>query len=301
MLKRHCLLLSFLISCSSATTSTSLGDPARLVDSLLEVDRGFATAAADTHVVAALVRMFAADVVMPAPGGLLVRGRDSVAGLLSTNPANLMSRVRWTPIRGGISADGRHGFTLGFMEIIGPDAAVTPMKYLSYWVRDAGGWRVRAFKRGRRPPGVVSTTMRAAAVPPRLVPASDDSAVLRHLATDLANQERAFSDEARKVGLGPAFVAFGSSDAMHFGGPTDTTFVVGSEAIGAGVGAGESGPATISWGAEDVVVASSGDLGVSIGFIVPDADSTGAPPPRFPFFTIWRRDSTSAPWRYVAE
>jgi hypothetical protein len=129
----------------------------------------------------------------------------------------------------------------------------------------------------------------------------DDSATVARFAAELSARERAFSDEARRIGRGPAFAAFGSADAMHLGGPNDTSFVVSAARIAEGVGAGETGVATVSWGAEQVIVASSGDLGVSIGFIVPDPDSTGGPSPRFPFFTVWRRDSTPAPWLYVAE
>ena len=50
-----------------------------------------------------------------------------------------------------------------------------------------------------------------------------------------------------------------------------------------------------------MIVASSGDLGVTIGTIVVNQpDSTGAHQ-KFSFFTVWRRSSPDQPWRYVAE
>jgi hypothetical protein len=49
-----------------------------------------------------------------------------------------------------------------------------------------------------------------------------------------------------------------------------------------------------------VIVASSGDLGVTIGMIHPNTPRAGQPA-NFPFFTIWRRANPTAPWRYVAE
>ena len=297
----HLVLFVSLSSCSGGSADRVNGTPQAAVDSLLAADRGYAESGADTNVVGALSRMMAVDVVMPAPGGQFICGRDSVIAALAANPANLISRVRWTPIRGGISADGEHGFTLGFMDMIGADSIVIPMKYLAYWIRGQEGWRVHAFKRSRRPDGPVSTAMMPAALPPRLIAPGRDSISIRRLADELRARELAFSDEARRVGLGPAFASFGSADAMHFGGPNDTSFVLGAPAIAAAVGLGETGGATISWGAEQVLVASSGDLGVNIGFIVPDPDSTGGPPPRFPFFTVWRRDAVSAPWLYVAE
>lgn len=48
------------------------------------------------------------------------------------------------------------------------------------------------------------------------------------------------------------------------------------------------------------IVASSGDFGVTIGLIRPDAPAAGQPA-AFPFFTIWRRPGVDAPWRYIAE
>jgi hypothetical protein len=67
----------------------------------------------------------------------------------------------------------------------------------------------------------------------------------------------------------------------------------------------EGEPATgssVSWAPDhDVIVASSGDLGVTIGTIVTnEPDSTGAKQ-SFPFFTVWRRAGPDQPWRYVAE
>jgi hypothetical protein len=287
----------------SPPSERARGTPAALADSLLDIDRGYSAAGADSNVVGSLRAMFSADVVMPAPGGRLVRGPDSVAALLASNPLNLASRVSWSPVRAGVSADGQQGFTMGYMEMQPADSTSIPMKYLAYWVREPSGWRVRAYKRGRRPIGTVPTAVMAPALPPSLVSPVEDTTVILRFADELGDAERAFSDEARKAGLGPAFATYGRADAMHLGGPDDTAFVISAAAIGAGVGAGETGGARISWGPEEVVVASSGDLGVSIGLIVPDPDSssTAGPAPRYAFFTVWRRDSTSEPWRYVAE
>lgn len=74
--------------------------------------------------------------------------------------------------------------------------------------------------------------------------------------------------------------------------------------IGAGVGAGRPGTGSpVSWGPDyKTIVAASGDFGVTIGHIVPNAPGAdGKPQPGRPFFTIWRRDSTRDPWKYIAE
>jgi hypothetical protein len=87
------------------------------------------------------------------------------------------------------------------------------------------------------------------------------------------------------------------------GGPNDAAFVIGSEAIGKAVGAGQpANGSSVSWSAESVIVASSGDLGVTIGYIRPNAPAGASPAPApIPFFTVWRRASATAPWRYIAE
>jgi hypothetical protein len=104
------------------------------------------------------------------------------------------------------------------------------------------------------------------------------------------------------MGIGAAFKKYGSPDAINLSGPDVATFLSGNEAIGNAVGSG--GPANtspVNWGPEKTIVATSGDFGVTIGYIVrnqPGPD--GKVPPGQPFFTIWRRDAAGA-WRYVAE
>lgn len=62
---------------------------------------------------------------------------------------------------------------------------------------------------------------------------------------------------------------------------------------------GDVARAPIEWSADRVIVAGSGDLGVTIGMIRPNAPS--ATRRAIPFFTIWRRDGAARPWRYIAE
>jgi hypothetical protein len=113
----------------------------------------------------------------------------------------------------------------------------------------------------------------------------------------------AFSAEAKIIGLGVAFARFGSADAVNMGGPDDAAFVVGSEAIGRSVSGGKpADPSTLSWAPDRTIVASSGDLGVTIGLIRPNAPFTDANAPTvFPFFTVWHRANPKDPRLYIAE
>jgi ketosteroid isomerase-like protein len=274
--------------------------PATAVEELLEADRAFARTGAAKDTITALSAMFADDVIAGVPGGAFVDSRQKLVEALKANPDNAASRVEWAPIRGGISADGLHGFTFGYMTMHKKDGTSVPWKYLAYWMKGPQGWRVAAYRRRPRPEGVVSTTMMPPSLPARLVPPSADAAAIEQYRKSLASAEQSFSDEAQKIGLAAAFTKYGRADAVNMGGPKDVQFVVGSASIGRSVGEGtptDSSP--VVWGPDHkVIVASSGDLGITFGFIRSTTASEGPP---IPFFTIWRRASSSDPWRYIAE
>ena len=275
--------------------------PQAAVDELLAADRAFSAASAKTDLVSGLAAMFDADVIMPLPNGKFAEGAVKVTEALRGTPDNVRSRIEWAPIRGGISADAQQGFTFGYMTLHRPDGTTLPLRYMSYWIRRPEGWRVAVYKRARGTEDEPKLAPMPPSLPERLVPATSDAATIERLRLSLAQAEGAFSDEAQRIGLGPAFVRYGSADAVNMGGPSG--YAVGSEAIGRRVAEGEpAGGSSVSWGADKAIVASSGDLGVTIGVIRPNAPpANGAQPAGFPFFTIWRRAGPTAPWRYIAE
>jgi hypothetical protein len=299
-------LIIVFVACASGganrSPSRSTATPAAAVASLLAADRAYAAAAPQRDLVSALAIMFAYDVAMPAPGERLAHGRVEAIDVLRGDKANERSRIEWTPLRGGVSADAQHGFTYGYTMVSRPDGSKVPGKYLAYWVRSPEGWQVSAYKRVQRPEGAVSVAERAPVVPLRLVPLAGDSTRAR-FAAELAETERAFSRDAQTMGLGPAFVRYASPDAMNMGGRTSPDFLFGPEAIGTGVGGAPEG-STIVWAPNDVRVATSGDLGVTMGYITISTTQVGTAAPtvqRVPFFTVWRRDDPAQPWRFVAE
>lgn len=290
-------LTSLALLCGAAATR-ALESPAQAAASLLEADRSFAQAAADGFLPDSLAPMFADDVVMPAPPGDLVRGRTQVLAAIKANPANIGARLTWSPLRVSVSADGRHGYSYGYMTLTPPKGDPVPQKYLAYWERQADGWKVSAYKRTRRPAGAVP----GSPLPP-LLPAG---AITGEGASDqagLAAREQAFSDRAQQVGLDQAFREFGHPEAINLGGAGNIEVVMGNAEIGRLVGEGTPKDASpVSWSAEWARLAPGGDLGITFGFIrhnQPGAD--GKTPPPIPFFTIWRRADRDAPWLYVAE
>ena len=291
------------IALLGAMPAQSRQTPAEVADALLAADRDFAERAARTDFVAAVVAMMADDATIPVPGVGFADGRAAIREALLRDTLNVTSHAAWAPVRAGVSADGMHGFTFGYIEVTRADGTVVPGKYLAYWVKGTNGWRVMAYRRGRRAAGEPARAMIAPALPAAAVAASTDARVIEAHRELLASAERAFSSEAQVLGLGPAFEKCGSADAVNMGGPDATSFVMGNVAIGRSVGAGNApGTSPVTWAPDHrVVVASSGDLGVTFGLIVPKPAAGQAASPGIPFFTVWRKASPSAPWRYVAE
>lgn len=281
----------FAIALIAAPALAKPTDPKAVVEQLVEADRSFsAEAATATDPVSGISAMFDADVVMPSPKGHAV-GRDAVVALFRENPSYRDGKVNWAPIRGGISADGMQGFTYGFLSLTGGDPARRERKYLAYWIKRPDGWRVVAYRQQVREAGEVPKEMLPPSLPAFTAePAADSTAHQESVAA----AEKAFSDRAQIVGLKQAFGEYGRQDAMNMYGGAG--FAYGLDAVVAGFK--EEGPAKIHWGTERSFAASSGDLAVSIGTILPNDPKEGA---GFPFFTVWRRDGPDQPWRYIAE
>jgi ketosteroid isomerase-like protein len=270
------------------------------VRGLVAADRAFAKASASTDLVTGITRMFAPDVVMLAPTGI-VRGAAEAGGTLRKNPDNQRSRAEWTPIRGGVSADGQHGFTYGYMTMTRPDGGKLPGKYVAYWRQTPEGWRVAAYKRAIRATGPVELGERPPAVPPS--GARPNALESVRYAAELQQIERDFSRDAQR-GFGAAFRKYAAPDAAHMGGPDDASFLFGPEAIGRPLDGPAPPGVSTTWEAADAIAAASGDLGVTIGAISTEevpTDSTGARRSDRPYFTIWRRDAPGQPWRFIVE
>jgi ketosteroid isomerase-like protein len=293
-------MLLWICLASMLALAQATGAPQAAMNRLLDADRSFSAAAAGKAPVDALAAMFADDVTVPA-GATFVQGQANAIAAMRGNPDNLVGGVEWVPIGGGISADGTHGFTFGYMTASKTDESKVPLKYLAYWVRGADGWRVAVYRRRPRAEGNVSLTMMKAALPARMMSASDDAGKTTNFGDSLVAAEKAFSDLAQKVGLQAAFAQNGRADAINMGGPKAAAFIVGAQAISQSVGEGAPADRSeLEWSADRVLVASSGDLGVTIGMIRVHTPEAGQPA-SFPFFTIWRRDDPSQPWRYIAE
>ncbi len=193
-----CLLGAALTGCAGRAAGVSSDatavDPQSAVDELIAADRAFASAAAAADLITGLTRMFAEGVIMSAPGrhAIGVKAADSV---LRTNAENATSRVEWQPVRGGVSSDGRHGFTQGYMTTFRANGETVPGKYLGYWIKGPEGWRVAVYKRVPRAAGYVSLAMLPPVLPRRGLPVGDAKKIQQYTA-ELRLAEVSFSNDA---------------------------------------------------------------------------------------------------------
>jgi len=291
------LLLPLLITLFVTEQSQT---PQQIADELLAADRAFAGASAKTDLISGLSAMFASDVAMPTPTGV-VYGSQKAVDALRANPANTGAKAVWTPARVALSTDGTHGFTAGFMTITRADGTVNPAKYLGYWERQGSGWRLLAYKRTPAKSAAPAVPV-SYLLPNQIIAAKLDAASIAKNRESLAEAERSFSRDAQTMGIGEAFKKYGSPDAINLGGPETLTFVMGNSAIGDNVGSGAPpNTSPVNWGPEKTIIAASGEFGVTIGYILRNAPGAdGKIPPGQPFFTIWRKDAAGV-WRYIAE
>ena len=271
-------------------------NPRQTFTELLSADRTFSTQGADLPIIESIPRMFASDVIVPAPGNRFAEGREQAIEAMRANADNLTGKATWAPIGGGISSDGQHGFTFGFMDVHRADGTTMPLKYLAYWIRQKDGWRVAAYRRRQRAAGNVTTQPMAPSLPERIV--ATTTSAPPNVVEGLKTVEKEFSDTAQRIGIGEAFAQFGHDTAVNMGPPTSTEFIVGAQAIGRSVSSGSKpGTSPVFWSADRAIVSPGGDLGMTFGMI---RSNDKPQDPGVPFFTIWKRRPDGT-WRYIAE
>lgn len=290
-----CLFLaSTSVSGQSAGEHTTINLQAT-VDELLAVDRDFAKAAENTDMITGISAMFDEEVTAPLPSGKFAHSKAELVEAIRANPANLKARVRWSPVKAGLSADGQHGFTLGYVTIQDEGKSEPRLsKYLAYWIRRPEGWRVLAYKRETRPAGSVSLDMLQPSLPAKPVIASVNAAAIERYEAELKQTEAAFSSDARTVGARSAFTKFGSVESVNLGSSAEVT--VGRPAMAAGPDI----PMDVSWAADGARVAATGDLGFTWGTMRPGGLAAAGGQQTFPFFAVWRRADLKDDWRYIA-
>ena len=250
--------------------------------------------AADRALGATLGPALTEDAYYLAPGRPVLAGRDAIVRALAP-PAG--RRAERTPLVAAVSADGSHGYTAGrLLEHPGAGDAPTHAKYLAYWRRDGGTWRVWAYVENPSPAAPDSAPAGPPLKPHRATSqsASADAAAL--LAADAQ-----FSALSAADGAGPAFGRFAERGALLLLGGGHR-MVWGDSAIAGFIGGAIPPPDRLTWTPRVGRLAPAGDLGFTIGdgtyrHVAP---SGGEQRSYSKYLTVWRRQPDGA-WRYAAD
>ena len=136
------LIVAFLLAAVVIVTPAAEAptqQPRAVADELLAADVAASSASARTTVIPGLTAMFAADVMMQAPGVGFARGIPAATEALTANPDNATAKVDWTPVRAGISGDGLQGFTFGYMTLHRADGTCWSLRS---WKRRAAATQI---------------------------------------------------------------------------------------------------------------------------------------------------------------
>lgn len=266
---------------------------------LRAADQAMSDAAEKVGSAQAFAEFVADDAVLLVDGVYAQRGKEAIRAWLAAHPLEAEGKVRWTPVRWDVSADGTLGYSLGNASVESGGTSVRPTgRYIAMWKHQPDGqWRVVAAVRNADktpmtpPAGFTPSSALPAAAPRALAPA----AVLEEAkAADIA-----FSTQSTQEGMGKAFASYAAEDAV---------LLIGSAGIfGHGAIAKAYAPFTLDkvdlrW--EPVLgdAAGSGDLAYTVGRAAYSEKSEQGPPAvdHIKYLTIWRRQADGQ-WRYVTD
>ncbi len=258
-----------------ATTADRASDR----DALLAADRALSDKTARLGVLQGFLPTLEGGAAYLHPGAPLLRGTDPIRVFLES--ADSLEPLAWSPAFADVSADGRLGYSYGWIR----SAGGTRAKYLACWRKDRAGWHIVAYARTAAVPANDSIT------PPRSV---TPGAQVRGRADpgELMSADSAFAAMSVAQGVKAAFLAYATDDGIVLGAGAQMS--EGREAIGAAFDRFPAG-AVLHWWPVAAAIAESGDLGCTVG------EATIASLNRYSkYLTIWRRQQDRS-WKFVAD
>ena len=245
-------------------------------DALLAADRTLSERTASLGLVEGFLPALIGGAAYLHPGAPLLRGSEQIRTFLESDT---LEQLAWSPVFADVSADGRLGYSYGFVRSEGKRG-----KYLACWQKEREGWRVVAYARSRTVP--VADSIAAVNVAP--------SAPVRGRAdpSQLISTDSLFAAMSVSQGAKPAFLAFAAEDAISFGGGPQLNR--GRAAIGAAFDGFPSG-AVLAWSPVGAAIAESGDLGCTIGEATIESLHQYSK-----YLTIWKRQKDGS-WKFVAD
>lgn len=245
-------------------------------DALLAADRALSERTASLGLVGGFLPALSGGAAYLHPGAPILRGSERIRTFLESDT---LEKVTWAPVFADVSADGRLGYSYGFVRSDGKRG-----KYLACWQKEREGWRVVAYARSRTAP-VTDSIAAVDVVSTAPVRGNADPA-------QLMRADSLFAAMSVSQGAKPAFLAFAADDAISFGGGPQMNR--GRAAIGAAFDGFPSG-AVLAWWPTGAAIAESGDLGCTIGEATIESLHQYSK-----YLTIWKRQRDGG-WKFVAD
>ncbi len=287
-------------SFAGASLLLPLSEAEEAHDGLLRADLGRVDSVAHLGFAAGLASSFTDDVVYLRGGLPIVRGRRAAAAIVAAESLSAGTAVRWQPVRAEASADGRSGYSYGYTVLsASAGAAGAPSirvdRYISFWRREAAGWRISAYAETYGAPPPALTLPRAAISAVIDAPMARERGALEQVRA----ADTAFSALAQRVGTGRAFGDFAAENAQMFSTPGE--FITGPSAIRESFGPSGSSGALV-WHPVAGEASRSGDLGFTVGNAVFTGQrEDGGQVVRYSkYLTVWKKQRDGN-WRYVVD
>jgi hypothetical protein len=266
--------------------------PAR--DSLFQLDQSRGDTVAARGPVDGMLALFDPDVVFLRAGVPATYGREAARVLFAAESHPSRSAPVWEPLGGGVSYDLRSAYSFG-IAARGAPTGTRLERYIAFWQRGrAQPWRIVAYAEVNGLPGVeVSLTADQLSPPVRQLSREAAEAAAR-----IRGVDSLFSDLADRMGTAYAFSNTVAPYGAVFGG---TRLIVGPDAVNEFYKT-QNGGTALTWRPVFGSVATSGDLGFTIGeYIATGRGPSGAAVQRFgKYLTVWHRQSDGG-WKFVVD
>jgi ketosteroid isomerase-like protein len=281
----------------SATVRPAPAAPAEARESLRAADAALSQAIAARGSAEGLADSATHEALLLLKGVYTLRGREALRAHLAAHPLEEGGgTLRAEAVRWDVSADGRLGYSVG-QAVLEKSGEPQPryVRYLAVWTRTPDGpWRLAAatFNHAPGPLEVPASHPASGAGTPPATPMSPADTLAEAFAADSA-----FSRQSVEEGMGIAFPAWATEDAMLSGAG-----LFGREAIARAYAPFTLDKVKLRWEPRLGGAAASGDLAYTVGFGVsvsptPDGQSrTG----HVKYLSLWRRQPDGS-WRWVAD
>ncbi|WP_375754245.1 YybH family protein [Corallococcus exercitus] len=266
---------------------------------LRAADQSLSDAAEKSGSAQAFADFVADDAVLLVDGAYAQKGREAIRAWLAAHPLEAEGKVRWTPVRWDVSADGTLGYSVGNTSVESGGTSVRPSgRYITAWKRQPDGqWRVvaavhNASKTAMTPPaGFTPSSTLPAPAPRAMAP--------EQVLEEAKAADRAFAAQSASEGMGKAFTAYAAEDAVM---PLGSAGLFGHDAVAKAYAPFTLDKIDLRW--EPVLgdAAGSGDLAFTVGRAIATGRNEQGQPEvdHVKYLTIWRRQADGQ-WRYVTD